>query len=191
MQFILREKLMQQAEKLTSVSNLYKEQDYLFVDAYFSWLESAENDLSKLRSPLTILLQAEKTMLNSTRDGYLPEHVQAGRNSSKIQRASAAMSLNRVSKAIYENIETIDQDMKPLNESLCQAVAVLAQISPEIFQKISVDQSSSQLIWMSLGKKNETSHIFNYLSTRIDSIDRDYLMLEILQKFAGNTDSAS
>ena len=80
MQCILREKLLTQAMKLADVSNIYRTESHRFVDAYFGWLEEAEKDLSGLRSPISILLQAEKTSLTSVLDGYLPDHIQAGKS---------------------------------------------------------------------------------------------------------------
>lgn len=72
MQCILREKLMIQATKLAAVSNVYQTESYRFVDAYFAWLEEAEKELSSLRSPINIMLQAEKSSLTSVLDGYVP-----------------------------------------------------------------------------------------------------------------------
>jgi hypothetical protein len=90
MQCILREKLLAQAMKLADVSNVYRTESYRFVDAYFTWLEEAEKDLSSLRSPIGILLQAEKSSLASVSDGYVPSQIQAGKSIRKIQRAVAA-----------------------------------------------------------------------------------------------------
>jgi len=44
------------------------------LNTYFGWLEEAEKDLSCLRSPISILLQAEKSSLISVLDSYLPNY---------------------------------------------------------------------------------------------------------------------
>jgi hypothetical protein len=53
MQCILREKLMTQATKLAAVSNIYRTEDYRFVDAYFTWLEETEKELAAYDRPST------------------------------------------------------------------------------------------------------------------------------------------
>ena len=58
MQCILREKLLMQALKLADVSKIYCIESHRFVAAYFDWLAEAEKDLSGLRSPISVLLQA-------------------------------------------------------------------------------------------------------------------------------------
>jgi hypothetical protein len=95
MQCILKEKLLMQAVKLGEVSNVYRTESYRFVDEYFAWLEGAEKDLSGLRSPISIMLQAEKSSLTSVLDGYVPNHVQEGKN---IKKYREMLQLNRWKK---------------------------------------------------------------------------------------------
>ena len=101
MHCILREKLINNAVKLSDVSTIYLTESNRFVDAYFGWLQEIENDLAGLRSPISIILHAEKSSLASVLDGYLPDNVQEGRSIRKKHRAVAAQSLERVSKEIY------------------------------------------------------------------------------------------
>ncbi|MCU0640202.1 MAG: hypothetical protein MUF59_10090 [Candidatus Krumholzibacteria bacterium] len=136
MQCILREKLLEQATKLADVSNIYRADSHRFVEAYFAWLEDAGKDLAGLKCPLGILLQAEKSSLNSVSDGYVPDNIQNGKNLRKIQKAAAARSLERVSKEIYLKIEGIDHVLEELSEKLCNAVAVLVTKEPEVCEKL-------------------------------------------------------
>lgn len=186
MQCILREKLLTQATKLVEVSNIYRSESHHFVDAYINWLEESEKDLSGLRSPIIILLQAEKSLLISVLDGYLPSNIQNGKNLRKSQKAVAAQSLEKISKEIYAKIEAIDRTFDQLNENLCQAVAVLASKVPAAFDNLPVDQHGVDTIWEMLGRTPETIPMYNYIGSKLSTTDRNYLMVDIIQKIMSN-----
>ncbi len=190
MQCILREKLMVQAAKLTAVSGIYRTEDYRFVDAYFNWLEGAEKELSSLRSPINIMLQAEKSSLTSVLDGYVPNHVQAGKSIRKIQKAAAAQSLEKVSIEIYSKIENIDHALEQSSEKLCNAIAVLAIKEPELYKKLHPNQDGIDTIWKILGETPETIPIYNYFCAKLESSDINYLLMDIIQKIESNKRSA-
>jgi len=186
MQCILREKLLAQATKLAEVSNLYRTESHRFVDAYINWLEEAEKDLSGLRSPISILLQAEKSSLTSVLDGYIPDHIQAGTSPRKIQKALAAQSLEKISSEMYSKIESIDNNLEQLNEKLCHAVAVLASKHPEVYDTLQVSQQGLDTIWGMLAKTPETLPMYNYFCAKLAATDKNYLLMDILQKIASN-----
>lgn len=186
MQSILREKLLSQAFKLAEVSNIYRTESHRFVDAYFSWLEEAEKDLSSLRSPINILLQSEKSSLLSVLDGNLPNHVQEGKSIRKYQKIVAAQSMEKVSREVYSKIESIDNTLEQLNEKLCHTVAVLASREPEIYENLEVSQQGIDMIWRTIGKVPETAPMYNYLCAKLTSTDINYLLMDIVQKIASN-----
>lgn len=186
MQSILREKLMAQAIKLAGVSGIYRTESYRFVDAYFSWLEEAEKDLSALRSPLCIMIQAEKSVLTSVRDGYLPGQIQSGKSVRKNQRAVAAQSLEKMSREIYSKIESLDSFFSQVSENLCHAIAVLAQKEPDLYRGLEPNQTGAEIIWRKLAATAETIPMYNYICAKLTATDRNYLLLDIIQKIAGN-----
>lgn len=186
MQCILREKLLAQAMKLAGVSDVYRTESHRFVDAYFDWLEEAEKDLSSLRSPFGILLQAEKSSLTSILDGYLPNYIQEGKSIRKIQKAVAAQSLENVSKEIYSKIENIDHTLDESSEKLCHAIAVLAIKEPELYNRLQVNKHGVDTIWKMLGRTPETIPIYNYFCAKLASTDIDYLLMDIIQKIVSN-----
>lgn len=186
MQCILREKLMAQAMKLAQVSNIYRTESQRFVSAYLLWLEEAANDLSNLRSPISILIQAEKSSLTAVMDGHLPSHIQEGKSLRKIQRAVAAQSLEKVSKEIFTKIEHIDHTFEQMNEKLCHAVAVLASKEPALFTAIQPDQNGVDAIWKAFEKMPETIPMYNYFCAKLSSTDISYLLMDIIQKINSN-----
>lgn len=186
MQCILREKLLAQAMKLAEVGNIYRTESQRFVDAYFVWLEEAEKDLSGLRSPISILLQAERSSLASVLDGYLPNHIQPGRNIRKSQKAVAAQSLEKVSREIYSKIENIDNTLEQLNEKFCHAVAVLASKQPDLYNGLQVSQSGVDTVWKMLATTPETVPMYNYFCAKLASTDIFYLLTDIIQKIVSN-----
>lgn len=186
MQCILREKLLTHARKLAHVSNLYRTENHRFVDAYINWLEEAETDLSVLRSPISILLQAEKASLTSVLDGHIPDHIQAGTSARKIQKALAAQSLEKISGEMYSKIESIDNNLEQLNEKLCHAVAVLASKHPEAYDTLQVSQQGLDTIWRMLATTPETLPMYNYFCAKLATTDKNYLLMDILQKIANN-----
>ncbi|TFH42148.1 MAG: hypothetical protein E4G94_06780 [ANME-2 cluster archaeon] len=186
MQCILREKLLAQAVKLAGVSNVYRTESHRFVDAYFAWLEEAEKDLSSLRTPISILLQAEKSSLTSILDGYLPNFIQAGKSNRKNQKAAAAQSLENVSKEIYSKIEHIDHTLDQSSEKLCHAIAVLAIKEPELYNRLQVNQHGVDTIWKMLGRTPETIPTYNYFCAKLESTDINYLLMDIIQKIVSN-----
>jgi hypothetical protein len=186
MQCILREKLMAQAMKLAGVSNIYRIESHRFVEAYLAWLEEAEKDLSSLRSPIVIVLQAEKSSLTSVADGYLPSHIQAGTSIRKNQKAVAAQSLEKVSREIYSKIENIDHNLDQFSEKLCHAIAVLAIKEPDLYNNLQVDQQGVETIWKKLGSTPETIPSYNYFCAKLASTDINYLLMDIIQKIVSN-----
>jgi hypothetical protein len=183
---ILREKLMVLAMKLAGVSNVYRTESYRFVDAYLTWLEEAEKDLSGLRSPIVILLQAEKSSVTSVLDGYLPNQIQAGTSIRKNQKAVAAQSLEKVSKEIYSKIENLDHTLDQSSEKLCNAIAVLAIKEPELYNRLQVNQHGVDTIRKMLGRTPETIPIYNYFCANLASTDINYLLMNIIQKIVSN-----
>ncbi|OGR29149.1 MAG: hypothetical protein A2X79_02670 [Desulfuromonadaceae bacterium GWB2_53_15] len=190
MQCILREKLLAQAIKLAGVSNSYRNESHRFVEAYFEWLEEAEKDLSGLRSPIGILLQAEKSTLTSVLDGYLPNHIEPGKSIRKSQKAVAAQSLEKLSKEIYSKIEQIDHTLDQLSEKLCHAVAVLASKEPDLYSRLQVNQHGVNILWEMLGRTPETIPMYNYFCAKLASTDLNYLFMDIIQKITSNKSGA-
>lgn len=186
MQYMLREKLLAQASKLASVSNLYGTDSHRFVGAYLSWLEETEKDLSRLGSPLNLLLQAEKSTVAAVLDGYLPSNIQSGRSLRKSQRAVAAQSLEKVSRELYAKIESLTQILDELNEKLCHAIAILGSKEPEIYKRISASHDGVETIWKMLGSTPETFPMYNYFCAKLTSADRNYLLMEIILKIMVN-----
>lgn len=186
MQSILREKLLAQAMRLAEVSNVYRSESQRFVEAYFAWLEQAEKDLSGLRAPIVALLQAEKSILNAVLDGYLPTHIQEGKSARKIQKAVAAQSLEKVSKEIYSKIETIDHEFNQSNEKLCHAVAIIASKEPDLYKNLELSQAGIDAIWKTLARTPETIPMYNYFCAKLTATDRNYLLMDIIQKIVSN-----
>lgn len=189
MQGILREKLLTHALKLADVGRIYLTESQNFVAAYFRWLEETEKDLSGLRSPISVLLQAEKTSLISVMDGYVPNQIQADKSIRKIQKACAAQSLEKISKDIHAKIEGIDHTFEQLNEKLCHAVAILATKTPDLYAGIQLNQQGMDAIWIMLGRLPETVPMYNYFCAKINSTDRNYLLADIIQKIISNRNS--
>jgi hypothetical protein len=186
MQCILREKLLAQAIKLAEVSNIYRTESHQFVDAYLNWLEQAEKDFSSLRSPISILLQAERNSVGSVIDGNLPLNIQSGMSARKNQRVAATQSLEKVSKEIYSKIEAIDDFLEQFNEKLCHAVAVVASKQPETYSKLEATQHGVDTIWKMLGSVPEVVPMYNYFSARLAVTDRNYLLMNIIQNMLSN-----
>lgn len=186
MQGILREKLLAHALKLAAVSEVYRSESYRFVAAYFAWLEEAEKDLAGLRSPISVLLQAEKSRIASVLDGYLPPDVQAGNSIRKSQKAVAAQSLEKISKEFYSKIEDIDRAFEQLNEKLCHAVAVLASKEPALYGQLEASQRGVDFVWNMLGGTAQTVPMYNYFCAKLAATDRSYLLIGIIQKVLGN-----
>ena len=186
MQAILREKLMAQALKLAGVSDVYRSESHRFVETYLNWLEEAEKELSGLRSPVSVLLQAEKSSLNSVLDGYLPGHIQEGKSIRKIQKAVAAQSLEKISRELSTKIEQIDTDFEQTREKLCHAVAILASRHPELYASLHADQTGIDAIWKLLGATPDTMPMYNYFCAKLAATDVSYLLLDLIQNIIGN-----
>ncbi len=186
MQSVLREKLLIQAIRLAEISRVYRTESHRFVDAYFVWLENAARDLSSLRSPIVILLQAETSSLTSVLDGNMPSGIQTGNSIRKCQKAAAAQSLERISKEIYTKIEQIDQSLEQFSEKFCHAIAVLASKDPALFEDIQANQQGIITVWNKLGQTPETIPIYNYFCAALSTADRDYLLLDIIQNVVNN-----
>lgn len=186
MKCILREKLLTRAFKLAEVNNVYRVESHRFVEAYFSWLEETERDLSGLRSPISIMLQAEKNSLISVINGSVNYSKQGAASSRKYQRAFATESIERVAKEIYSKIEEIDLDFNQLREKLCNTVAVLACKEPDLYEKIQLNEQGVKIIWKKLGSTAETIPMYNYFCAKLSSTDINYLLMDIIEKILSN-----
>jgi hypothetical protein len=172
---------MSWAMKLSTVSNIYRNDNVRFVAEYLAWLEAAEKDLSTIRSPLCVILQSEKNSLLSVLDGYLPDYILAGTNPRKAQRAVAAHSVDTISKEIYSKIGEIDQNLAPLGENLARAVAVLMGKDPHLFDAITANQDGVDAIWRRFATEAETVPIYNYMCAKLSRVDVNYLLIDIIQ----------
>ena len=186
MQSVLRERLLTQAFQLAAISGAYHASGQDFVAAYTTWLSETEEALAGLRSPLVVILQAEKSLVTAVLDGYLPENIQNGKSLRKIQKAAAAQSMEKVSREIYAKIEAIDHAFAALNESLCQALAVLATRQPEALRDLPITQAGADRVWALLGQLPETIPMRNYVGAKLDAVDRSYILLDVIQKFTSN-----
>lgn len=186
MQSILREKLIRQSEKLSDISNIYIYQNSSFVAKYIEWLEQSEKELSQIRSPLSTILQAEKGIIKSVEDGFVPEYIQSEKSIRKIQRAVAAQSLNKVSHEIYSKVESIDKLFLEISEKLSHAIALLATKVPELFKNMSLDENSVNTLWKLLSATPETIPMYNYFCSKLASIDIKYLIMDIIQNIINN-----
>ncbi len=186
MQCIIREKLLTQALKLADVSNTYRTDSNHFVQTYFKWIEETETDLSRLRSPISIILQTEKSSLTSVMDGNLPNNIQEGKSIRKYQKVYAAQSLERISREIYTKIENIDQNFEQQNEKLCHTVALLASKEPTLFDKLKPNKQGVDYIWRLMKNTPETIPMYNYFSAKLTSTDINYLLTDIIQKTVSN-----
>lgn len=186
MQSILREKLIQHALGIGRVNDVYRNESHNFVAVYFDWLDKLERDISSLRSPLGIFLQAEKTVMISTVDGFAPDFVLVEKSARKRQRVIASQSLDRVSKEIYSKIENIDHLFEQFAEQFSHAIAVLASQDAALYAQLQPNQRGVLLLWQKLGATAATLPIFNYFSAKLSSVDRDYLLSGIIQNIHGN-----
>lgn len=186
MQCVLREKLLAQAMRLAEISSAYRSESHRFVELYFAWLEQAEKDLAGLRSPIGILLQAEKSSLASVLDGNFPHNIESGTSIRKRQKAAAAQSLEKMSREIYAKIENIDRDFGQLSEKMCHAVAVLATKQPQLYERLQASQETLDAIWQLLGRTPETMPMYNYFCAKLGLTDRNYLLMDIIQNVVSN-----
>jgi len=186
MRCVLREKLMAHALRLSEVGGCYRTESHRFAVAYFGWLEAAEKDLSGLRAPLAILLQAERTALTAVADGYTPQHVERSRNAGKVLRFAAAQSLEKVSLAMRAQIEDIDRELNEQNERMCHTFAAVASKSPGVFADLRADQTGIDTIWQLIGATPETAAMHQYFCARLAVSDRNYILSDILQKAVAN-----
>jgi|GEM_PF-1752619 len=189
MESILREKLLNQAQKLAIVSAIYRTESTRFVSAYFDWLEAAEKDLAHLRSPISILLQSEKTKLTSVLDGFLPDQIQSNRSHRRNQRSVAALSLSDLSQAIYQKIEKIDNNFEEIREKMAHGLAVLMGKEPDLMTNVTLTESSAMMVWRRLGGFPETLPMYHYFSAKLAAVDRKYLLLDIMHNLVENQPS--
>lgn len=186
MQCVLREKLSKQTQLLMKISNIYQSEGHRFVAAYFDWLNEAEKDLSGLRSPISGLLQAEKSSLISILDGYIPDHIQPTKSLRKIQKAATAQSLEKISKEFFSKIRDIDANFEQLNEKMCHAIAIIASKYSDTYEKLQLNQQGVDMIWALLANTPETLPMYNYFCAKLTSVDINYLLMDIIQKIISN-----
>jgi hypothetical protein len=87
---------------------------------------------------------------------------------------------------MHDKIENIDQLLEQLNEKLCHAVAVLASKNPRVYHHLQPNQQGITLLWKMLGEMPETIPMYNYFCAKMALADRDYLLLDIIQKIKSN-----
>jgi len=187
MQCILREKLLRCCSRLSEVSSIYLTESQRFVNEYLKWLVDTEQELSGLKSPLCILLQAEKSTLLAVSDGFCPDNVKnVNKSVRKVQKAVAAQSLSRISSVLYDKIESIDAEMNQHREKLCHAVAMVLSKHGEALRHVAFDQRGADFVWEHIRQMPETYQMYNYFRSKLSSADRTYLLTDILQNVTGN-----
>lgn len=186
MQSILKEKLVRQAEQLSEISETYLSDSSSFVAKYLNWISQTEKELSSIRSPFSIIFQAEKSKVKSVEDGFVPEYIQSEKSPRKIQRAVTAQSLNKISQEIYLKIESIDKELSEINEKLCHAVALLASKENKLFKELETNEISVNKILKLLSVTPETIPMYNYFCSKLSFTDIKYLLFDIIRNLLNN-----
>ncbi|MGB1237229.1 MAG: hypothetical protein ACPG4U_03400 [Pseudomonadales bacterium] len=185
MRAILREKLIAQGLALANVSKLYQSDAQRLVPAYQHWLNHCEQDLSSLRSPISLTLQAERTSLLAVLDGLVPEGIQHTKSTRKLHRAAAARSIEKVSVLFQQQLEEIDRYFEQITEQLCQSSAIIQSLQPQLYASLTPTTGAAS-IWHAMHDTQETLQIYNYLSAKVSASDRNYLLQDLVARVLSN-----
>ncbi len=180
MQALIREKLAECLEKLGPVAQTYQREPTGFAQAYLRWLQTIEADLAPLRLPLVAALQSQKTQLLAIEDGLLPSYLSQTVSPRKRQRAAAAALMEQAVALLQGKLDQIDQQLAEPKEKLSQAIALLLSQQPDALKHINPTSRGAQNVWNKLKALPELNNLCSYLSTRLSSSDRDYLLISLI-----------
>ncbi len=186
MQSILRETLMVQVDSLAKVVQGYGADPTQFVASYLTWLNDAQDALGRLRSPMLAFVQAERATIMSAMDGHVPDGTAVSRSPRKTLRAVASLSIERMSREMYERVNEIDRNLAPMVEQMAHAVAVLAAKEPKFVENLAVTQAVADGVWKMLTQTPETMPVSHFFAAKLSLADRNYLLLEVIGNLVAN-----
>jgi len=180
MKAALRERIIERMLLIPPLIDQYVQQQYSFVENTLIWLKNNEQAIASTRSPLIAQFSALRGQLIAIDDGLLNDNIQTGRSIRKNRRALAAHIITIADQALRDELANIDQYFEELKDKLSQLIAIVSAKEQLPFCAVITTEYLDRL-WLLLQQHEETKSMSIYIKTRTDSVDRHYLLQELLK----------
>ena len=167
--------------ELPGLIDQYSQKDPKFLDSSLSWLSGLEQDLLKLRHPISGFVATERGKIFAVDDGFIdPNIVESSRSKRKKERATVALVLGKVQEALRAVLEDIDEKFTVYRDKMAQLIALATQRDP-LPAPIEPQEEWLKKVWEFLSKNEESKALYTYLNTALTSMDRNYILQSILE----------
>lgn len=177
---MFRECLRQQLALLPAVTDLAVRNEASFPDRAQDWLHRTEQALVQLRRPEAALFSTLRGRLGSAREGFRDPQVPGELTSRKALRATASVYLSQGEEVLRRALGDVEEQLRPLRGQLAQLVSAASLLSliPPIGD--TPREPWLRLIWARISQAEQTRGMATYLQTSLSSVDRLYLLDELL-----------
>lgn len=150
------------------------------------WLGNAEQMLGRLRRSEVALLAMLKGKLLSALEGQRDPQVSLALSSRKAIRAAATIYLAQAESELREVLGKVEDQLQPMRHQLAQLVSA-GSLLGMIGNPASAHNREAylQTVWLRLSEAEQTRGMATYLRTSLASIDRLYLLDELLCNLHG------
>jgi hypothetical protein len=178
----LRQELLEHLAQLPSVLDLYRDASPSFILEAVAWLASMEATLLRFRSPKASLIAAERGLILATADGYRDPQVAGGGQGSSRRgaRATAVVSLGRAEAAVRSQIEAINEQLDAMKVKLAQLLVIASSVRPLPMPGSEAHTQWLTNVWAGLAVSEETRRMQAFIATSLATVDRLYLLDELL-----------
>lgn len=174
---IERETMAACLAELPRLVDTYQQADPNFTPQTLQYLQTLEERLGRLRSPLLGVCAAERAAIIAAADGGGESEAPPRRGSPRrAARLASAAALRRVEEALQTRVGQIDARLDILREKLHQVLAVSTASRPIPLPPTEPRSAWLAGVWAGLASVNEARSLFSYLSATLDRVDREYLL---------------
>lgn len=184
---VLREELLAQLGELPALIDLYTNTDGQFVEYALDWLSKCESVLMRFRSPLAGQVANQRGRIVVANDGYQdPLLFHQTMSARKALRITARVALDDAEKVISRRVSAINDELEPLRMKMAQLISIASAIQPIPLPPTEPRTTWLQQAWSGLQVNNDTKPMHTFLSVSLSSVDRLYLLDELLSNLIAN-----
>lgn len=183
MQAYIREKLVDALIESQSLMNQYQKNSGNFIPYTLKWLIGVDEELAKLRHPLSSMISAERGKMLSAAEGNIDN---PGRSKRKAERFQAVNVIDTVEQKLREVVDDIDNQFTVWRDKIAQLAAISSRHTPIILSQQQIGNNELKQIWQQFGIPEEGINMHQYLSAVMPQADLLYLLDDVVTNLLSN-----
>ncbi|MET1256280.1 hypothetical protein [Aliikangiella maris] len=184
MQAYIREKLVDALIESQKLINQYQTNSANFISSTLKWLIKIDDELARLRHPLSSMIAAERGKLLATVEGGNLDN--PGLSKRKAERFKAVNIIESVEQKLREAVDQIDSQFIIWRDKIAQLAAISSRHNPISLSQQQIGNKELIQIWQQFGIPEEGINMHQYLSAVMPQADLLYLLDDVVANLLSN-----